>query len=473
MDRNGSVQWRIPRRAAIAGMLAAASGSTVAWWRPWQGIGKTRYVTPESFGAAGDGVADDAAAFRDACRYCAATGSQLRLARRRYRGARIEVHGSFDVLGEGATVDYLGIGNTLIEGRGRAGAAIATAWPAVDRDAYADRFPVRMFVLARPADRGATMLVLRHDGVLRPGDRIFLAQRPTSMSSGGRPGNYIPGDFGFAQVRAAEEGHVTLVEPLADAFEIGAGVFVSSGIAVGCTVSDLTIATDADAYQHVLRSGIDIALERITFAGESAVGACTFADRISYRDCRVEGAYGPLSVARGCGNVLIDGFTFATRRGKPTAEPFAIFLEESFRQVELKRVEGHGAGFSIRSTDMGRAQRRSRVSLDRCSFQTADAVQGATGPFQGGVAIGVDVVAKACVFRGAAVTPDPGLFPGIDQRALNWMASIGGHDRLSFVDCQFESTNGGVAVATGGGFQGRLDLNPRVNRFVGCRGPAL
>lgn len=461
---------RIHRRAAIGATFAIGAASAIAWSRPWQKL--RGHVTPESFGAVGDGVHDDAAAFRDACRHCAATGDDLRLSRRRYRGARIEVHGSFNVLGEGATVDYLGVGNTLIEGRGHARDAVATAWPALDRDAYADRFPVRGFALARSADPGERSVVLRQIDGLRPGDRLFLAQRPTSMSSGGHPGNYIPSDFAFVQVDTVMSDRVVLTEPLPIGFERGTAAFLTTGIAVGCRIADLRIATDVDAYQHVVRSGIDVTLERITFAGESAVGACTFADQVSYRNCQVLGAYGPLSVARGCGRISVDGLTFATRRSKPTAEPFAIFLEESFREVELKRVEADGAGFSIRSTDLGHATRRARVLLDDCTFQTGNAVMGPTGPFQGGVAIGVDVTARGCTFSGAAVIPDVGQFPGISRPALTWMASTGEQDHLVFTDCRFESVNGGMAIATGGGFQGRLTVDPHTNQFIGCQAPS-
>lgn len=453
------------RRRIIGGMIGGVAAAT-ALAVPWRGAASTKYVTPEAFGAKGDGVANDAEAFRKACRHCAATGNHLRLSGRRYRGARIEVHGTFDVLGEGATVDYVGVGNTLIGGRGQGRAAVAAAWAAVDRDAYADQFPVRMLTLTRAARQGATELTLLGAGALKPGDQLFLAQRPTSMSS---PINYIPSSFCFAKVRAVVGSRVTLAEPLQQAFQAEARVFTSTGTAVGCRISDLTIATDDDAYQHVLRSGIDVTFERITFAGKSAVGACTFAEGVTYRNCRVVGAYGPLSTARGCNRVLIDGFTFETRRNPPTAQPFAIFIEESLRDIEIRRVVSEGAGFSIRMTDMAPAEERGRVRIDGCRFRSDNAVEGATAPFQGGVAIGLDIDVTDTVFRGTAIRPDSNQFPGIAQRALTWLASNGGRDRLSFIGCTFESVNGGVAVATGTGFQGQLVANPGSNRFIGCQ----
>ena len=467
MNVPGPMGLFLHRRRMIGGMIGGVVAAT-ALAVPWRGAASAKYVTPEAFGAKGDGVTDDAEAFRKACHHCAVTGEHLRLSERRYRGARIEVHGTFDVLGEGATVDYVGVGNTMIGGRGQGRAAVAAAWPAVDRDAYADRFPVRMLVLARAARQGATELTFRGTGALKQGDQLFLAQRPTSMSS---PINYIPSSFCFAKVRAVSGNRVTLGEPLQQAFPAGTGVFTSTGTAVGCRISDLTIATDDDAYQHVLRSGVDVTFERITFAGKSAVGACTFAEGVSYRDCRVLGAYGPLSTARGCNRVLIDGFTFETRRHPPTAQPFAIFIEESLRDIEIRRVVSEGAGFSIRMTDMAPAEARGRVRIDACQFRSDNAVEGATAPFQGGVAIGLDIDVTNTVFRGAAIRPDSNQFPGIGQRALAWMASSGGQDRLSFTGCTFEAVNGGVAIATGTGFQGQLVANPDSNRFIGCRPP--
>lgn len=455
-----ALRW--PRRAVIGGMLGAA-GSAVAWCRTRE---TRRYVTPESFGARGDGVTNDAAAFQAACRHCIATGDDLRLRGRRYRGARIEVHGSFDVIGEGATVDYLGMGHTLIEGTGLARSAQPTPWPTSDLGA--GRFPVRGGLLAREARQGSTTLELGQASGLLAGDWLLLAQQPSSMSSGGRPGNFIPSDFAFVRVGGVQSDRVTLVEPLPDDFEKGAAAFASAGIAVDCRIADLTIATDVDAYQHVVRSGINIVLERITFSGQSAVGACTFADMVTYRDCHVLGSYGPWSVARGCGRISIDGLTFVTRRFPPTAEPFAVFLEESFRDVEIRRVRADGAGFSIRAFDMSNARRRGRVLIEDCQFRTDNAVGGATGPFQGGAAMGCDIFVKNSAFRGAAMQPDNQLFPGVRQRALTWMASTLASDHLSFEGCTFESVNGGAAFASGGGFQGKLSLDPRGNRLVGC-----
>lgn len=468
MNAPGPAGLPIHRRKVIGGMIGGMA-TVAAWAVPWRESASSKYVTPEAFGAKGDGVANDAEAFRKACRHCAATGNHLRLSARRYRGARIEVHGSFDVMGEGATVDYVGIGNTLIGGRGQGRGAVASAWPAVDRDAYADQFPVRMLVLARETRQGATELLLPGAVALKAGDQLFLAQRPTSMSS---PINYVPSSFCFAKVRSVAGDRVTLVEPLQQPFQAGAGVFTSTGTAVGCRISDLTIATDADAYQHVVRSGVDVIFERITFAGKSAVGACTFAEGVTYRDCHAVGAYGPLSTARGCDRVLIDGFTFETRRNPPTAQPFAIFIEESLRDIEVRRVVSEGAGFSIRMTDMAPADTRGRVRIDGCRFRSDNAVEGATAPFQGGVAIGLDIDVANTVFRGAAIRPDSNQFPGIGQRALTWLASNGGQDRLSFAGCTFESVDGGVAIATGSGFQGQLAMDPRRNRYIGCQPPS-
>lgn len=457
----------LPRRAVLGGAVLTAASAAFAWRGSIED--SDIHVTPEQFGAVGDGVADDGVAFRRACQHCAATGQHLRLSRRRYRNSRLEVHGSFDVIGEGAVIDYLGIGNTLIGGLGHGRTALPRAWPAVDRDAYADLFPVQMVALARPAARGTTTLALTHASGLQAGDRLFLAQVPTTMSS---PINYIPSAFAFVQVRSVTGRQATLAEPLPEDFDAGAGGFATPGIAVGCRISDLTIATDKDAYQHVVRSGIDITLERIDFAGKSTVGACTFADRVTYRDCNVRNAYGSLSFARGCGSITVDGLTFSTQRDPPTSEPFALFLEESFRDVMLRNVQGDGAGFSIRMVDMASVARRSRVVLERCRIRTDNAARGATSPFQCGTSIGLDIEVRDSVLRGASLMPDPNQFPGIGKRALTWMSANGGDDQLTFAGCRFESTNGGTAFAAGAGFQGRLSIDPASNRFVGCQPPS-
>lgn len=58
-----------------------------------------------------------------------------------------------------------------------------------------------------------------------------------------------------------------------------------------------------------------------------------------------------------------------------------------------------GAGFSIRMTDMAPAEARGRVRIDACQFRSDNAVEGATAPFQGGVAIGLDIDVTNTVFR--------------------------------------------------------------------------
>ena len=80
--------------------LTKVSGSMIQGWQ----------VTPEEFGAVGDGVTDDSAAITAACNYCCQTGATLWMSPKVYKNGRIEVHGTYDVVGNGATVQYLGVG---------------------------------------------------------------------------------------------------------------------------------------------------------------------------------------------------------------------------------------------------------------------------------------------------------------------------------------------------------------------------
>ena len=99
--------------------LTKVSGSMIQGWQ----------VTPEEFGAVGDGVTDDGQAFIDACNYCCETGATLWLSPKVYNKARVEVHGTYNVIGNGATVMYLGVGQTLIAGTGSGTSAVPSPWP--------------------------------------------------------------------------------------------------------------------------------------------------------------------------------------------------------------------------------------------------------------------------------------------------------------------------------------------------------
>ncbi|WP_404335670.1 hypothetical protein AB2M62_16905 [Sphingomonas sp. MMS12-HWE2-04] len=456
----------ISRRRAIQGFLASAVGACCAGGSAAK---QARVLRPEAFGAAGDGVADDGPAFRRACREAFLTGGTLVLSPRRYRGARLEVHGSFDVEGNGATIDYLGVGNTPILGRGRAKAAVATAWPATDKDALAHLYPVSQRRLLRPAAAGATSLNLNDPAGLLPGDWLFLAQHPTSMSS---PDNFIPRDFEFVAVASVNQTGVALRQPMRTDMSNAAAVFHCRGIAHDCTISNLVIATDVDAYQHVIRSAINVTLENIVFAGHCAVGASTFSDGLAYRQCRATNAYGCLSIARGSRNVLVDGFEYASKT-TGMAEPFAVFVEESFYDIVIRRVQATGGGFSIRAVDLDSLSTPRRLTLERSSFRSDNANAGPTGALHGAVAIGTDISVSQTYFRGHAIRPDSQFYPGVVEPAVTWMATMQTTDRLRFDNCVFQSDNGGRAFAGGSGFLARLSLDPRTNRFLGCEGPRV
>lgn len=409
-------------------------------------------VSLEDFGAVGDGVTSDALAASAACAYCFLTGATLRLQGKVYKGARVEVHGSFTVEGNGATVDYLGIGTTLILGTGSGTSAVPSAWPNDPSYDPSGLFNPVMYALASPVAIGAQSLTLVNASGLSAGGYLFLAGSPTSASSAG---NYIPRDFEFVKVLSVVGNVVTATGRIKNAYTTSAAAFYSAGLAVNCRVSDLRLSTSVDAYQFVVRSSYGCELENIEFAGQSAAGASTFSELLRCKNFKIVGTHGPLSTARGTVSAMIDGVEWCPRTGS-VGEDCAIFIEESFYKIDIRNVRSYGGYFSIRQLDLSGAAARRVLTLSNSVFDTSNASNGATGALQNGSCPGCDQYYSGVVFTGAVVTPASGQFPGITGTALTWQASNQTADIIKFSACHFSSAGTGDAFKFGSGFLGSV-----------------
>lgn len=412
----------------------------------------------------------DWAASRAACIYCAQSGKTLRLKGVVYVGARLEAHATFNIEGNGATVEYLGIGNTLIAGTGAGTGASFTAWPNTDTDAMADLYPVTMFSLSATSAAGANTITLASVTGLAANDYIFIATAPTSFSSNG---NLIPRNFEWARVKSinAGTGVVTLWGKLKNTFTSAACAFQCDGVAVNCRISNLRINTTTDAYQFVIRSGINLKLDGIEFAGESAIGAWTFVKNLKISNSSCTGAYGTISSARGTESATIDGFDWQPRTNTPTAQDWAFFAEESFYRLTVRDFQARGGAFFAGSLDLAGGQGKRLLTIDGGIFDTKAAPNGATGALQVANMTGVDAHARGVTFEGTCVVPDSGLFPGTIPSSLTWISGTDAADVFKFAGCQFHSTNAGKAIGTGSSTQG-LIMPDSFNTYSTCSPPA-
>jgi hypothetical protein len=420
-------------------------------------------VTPEEFGAVGDGVTNDGPAFIAACNYCSQTGATLWMSPKVYKNARVEVHGTYSVIGNGATVMYLGVGQTIVAGTGTGTAAVPTPW-GTDPGYQPAYPPTTQYTLAVAPALGAPTITLTSVSGITVGMNLFICGNPSSLSS---TSNFIPRDFEFIQVVGIAGNVLTLGAPLQSSYlTTQSGVFYTPGLAYNCHVSGLNINTTTDAYQQVVRSSIGCTIKDITFSGTNAVGASTFSDGLVYENILVMGtAGGGFSTARGTvstvfNNVNMKNYTLLQ----------AFFCEESFYKVTLNNYFAAG-GFAAGSMDCSSSQRKRFLTINNCMFNPS-AYGGLNSPFLVGTFVGADINVTNTILQGAVTTPNPGNYPSITGNALVWVSSNAATDTVTFANCQFKSLNSGNTWPSAiGGFLGALQFDTMCT-YVTCTPPS-
>lgn len=414
-------------------------------------------VKPEFYGAVGDGVTSDQTAMFNACQYCYSSGLPLWLTGgKNYYRARVEVHGTFSVFGNGASVWYLGFGVTYIAGTGSGASAVPTAWPndpSFDPDGNYD---VNLYNVSSSATAGSSTLTLSSVSGLSVGDYVFIADDPSTASS---PNNYIPKVFEFAIIKDITSNTLTFESKIKNAYSTSAVVTYSSGLAINCKVSDLKLTTNDDAYQYVIRSAYNCEMNNIEFAGQSAAGAATFCDNLVYHKVKVSSSYGPISQARGTVSATFCNFEHQLRSTpSPAPEDVAIFIEESFYNIYIENFNAIGVSFSARQIEMSGVAEKRTIFVTRSVFDTRNAFNGVVPALQNGSTQGCDMIFNEVVFATAdESTPNASSYPGITGDAHNWHASNDSGDIIEFRSCKFystASTSSDTAFKTGSGFQG-------------------
>lgn len=423
-------------------------------------------VSLEDFGAYGDGVTSDATPANQACKWCFETGDTLRLKGKNYAGARLEVHGSFNIEGGGSTVEYLGVGYTLIAGSGTGTAAVPTPW-STDPGIYnATAYLPVLYSLTATTTVGAQSLSVASSTGIVAGDLVFVCDSATSPSS---PTNYIPRDFEFARVLSVSPTLITFIGRLQNAYGTTGVIVRCPGIAIGCEVDNLKLKSPTDAYQQVVRSAYSVKLSNIELAGQSAAGAATFSDMLEYDGIKISGTYGPMSTARGCVNVSLKDIEWQPRTGA-VGEACAVFIEESFYSISLKNVRSYGGYLSVRQANQAGSVSKRHIAVNDSFFDTTNASAGATAPIQIGDIAGVSMTCTNVTLVGTCVVPNAGSYPGIAGAPFTWIASSSATDVFKFIGCTLNSSNGGAAFTPGSGMLGSVQFDEMCN-YTTCTPP--
>lgn len=420
----------------------------------WKLTGGTSAVTLEQFGGGGSRSAlENASAANRACVWCFSTGATLRLKGVTYLGASIEVHGAFSVEGNGATVDFLGVGNTLIGGTGSGTSAVPTAWPGDSGGDPGTLYTVKSWAVASPVAIGDDTITFASTAGMVVGSTIFLADNPSTVSS---PGNFVPANFEFAQILSIAGNVVTLNGKARNTYTAAGAAFYSPGLARNGKVSNLRLKSlGSTPYQAVVRSAVNYELVNIEFAGRDALGAATFVEGFTLTNARATGCGGSWSFARGAVRAELDGLVFQYR-STLGSETSCVFVEESLYDVTIRGVRGFGASFSVRVLDMASTNIKRSITIYDSTFDTTNAPGGATAPIQMGTAAGVDIEAYGCTFAGAAVTPNPSIYPGVTGTAMGWVTSNQTTDKIKFSACHFKGSTTGVVFTKGSGALGQV-----------------
>ena len=420
-------------------------------------------VSPEDFGAVGDGVTDDGPAFVLACDYCSLTGATLRLNPKVYNKGRVEVHGTYCVEGNGATVMYLGMGQSIIAGTGSGTSATPTPWPtdAGYSPAYA---PTTMYTLASPITVGATSFTLSSATGITIGQYLFIAGNPTSNSS---VGNYIPADFEFVKVTNVAGNVVTVQAPIKSSYlTTQSGIFYTPGLAINCHVSGLSINTTTDAYQFVVRSSVNCSIENIIFAGTSAVGGGnTFSKSLVLRNHLIMGASSGYDTGRAAESVAFENISGEVNG---TGGYNAFFFEESFYDIRVTNftVQGNFSGGNI---TIGASLRKRTITVSNSTFDTT--VYGSYPPLAISSVLGADINFINTSFKGAVTTPNAGQYPSITGQALVWQSGNASTDATTFVNCKFVSSNAGNTWPSAAGAFGGIVQFDALSTYTTCTAP--
>ena len=425
--------------AGVVGFQLSATGAAVQtlFTKASQTVSVTDFYANGVSGALVDptGVIDSSGGFAAACTYLYVTGGgTLNIPFGTYKNARVEVHANMQVNGNGSTVQYLGIGQTIIAGTGTGTGASPSPWPA--DSGYLPSIPATtMFTLASAVSLGDTILTLVSAAGITAGMFLFVAGNPSSMSTAG---NYIPRDFEFVKVLSVAGNVVTLSEPMQSTYlTTQSGVFYAPGLAINCHIRDLTVNTSIDAYQQVVRSSYGCTIEDVVFAGASAVGAATFSDGLVYNNIEVVGTTGGgMSTARGTVSCAFNNINIKT-----ASVQMGIFIEESLYKVTLNNIKSTG-WLALGSLDCSSSQQKRLVRIDNSQFNPS-VYGGLNPPFTSAVVNGVDIIASNSIFQGAVTVPNSASYPGITGSALIWLSNNTPVDTVTFNNCEFISANSG------------------------------
>jgi hypothetical protein len=302
---------------------------------------------------------------------------------------------------------------------------------------------------------------------LAVGNYLFIAENPTSLSSAT---NFIPKDFEYVRIKGIVGNVVTFYGKLRNTYTTAGRAFQSNGVAVNCSISGLRINTTTDSYQFVGRSGINVSLEDIGFAGESAIGAVTFIEGFSLSKWRCTGAFSAVSTARGTVSATIERGEYTPRTVTPLAEDTAVFIEESCYRVTVRNLQLRGGAIRIGSMDMVGCQGKRLISLEGNVVDARYAPNGVTGPIQIGLATGVDINIDGNSLLGTCVVPDVVAFPGGIPSSLIWISGIATADTVKITRNTFASTNAGTAIGTGSSTQGKVIVG-NDNSYETCTPP--
>jgi hypothetical protein len=263
---------------------------------------------------------------------------------------------------------------------------------------------------------------------------------------------------------------LTLAEPTKSTYgTTQSGLAYGEGNAVNCEIRDLQVKSDAvgDAYQYVIRSGVNVRLQNITLIGTRACGAATFCKGLVYENFVATTNGGGPDHGRGCESVTWNNASITLH----AADTNGSYVEESFYNITFNDYKIFGGGFGAGNLGITSTQRPRKLTYLNC-FADAALYGTANSPFGLSGVPNIEVSVANCTFKGSVTTPYATNFPSITGQALVWVSSNNAGNVVNFANCRFISTNSGNTWPSAiGGFLGDV-LFDNLCSFDTCTPPS-
>lgn len=275
-------------------------------------------VSVRDYGAKGNGITDDAAAFVAACAVADAVGGILLVPPGNYKNAVLQMNSGYSAIGLGSpTVRTIMVGDVPLDGAGEYHAGVTA------------------HALTANAAAGSSSLTMASTSGYVAGDWLLVASNASSFSS---THNWIPKFYQYFKVQSLTSAVLTIDGFLRYDFTTAQGAIVMKNprLAVNGVIDGFTISSNGslDPYTHFVQASVNLTIRNVISLGASAFGVSVFSDNLLYQNVEGRGVFSGLSTARGTGRVTYRNVKI--NLNPASNQGFVAFFEESLEDITVQ-----------------------------------------------------------------------------------------------------------------------------------------